>query len=136
MQDVGPGRPAPRERAEERIAAERYIGETGEGAQVSALLGRLGEEIKVLVRAQFEAAKAEVAQQATSTVTGLGMIGVAGILWLGAFGAITLCLISALNLAMDRWVAALIVAVVYGVIAFATMLRGRTKIRQGVPPLR
>ena len=42
--------------------------------------------------------------------------------------------IALLGLAMDTWIAALIVTVVYGAIAGVLALRGKTKIQEATPP--
>jgi hypothetical protein len=52
-----------------------------------------------------------------------------------ALAALTTCLILALDAAMPAWLAALIVAVAYGVVAAVLALRGRAKVQQAVPPV-
>ena len=52
----------------------------------------------------------------------------AGALGLAALGAVTDCFIPALNMVMPAWLAALIVAVIYGVIA---SVPGAARPRQG-----
>ncbi len=66
---------------------------------------------------------------------GAGMFGAAGLLGLGAFGALTACLIALLATAIDHvWLAALIVALVYAAIAAVLALQGKKKIQQATPP--
>jgi hypothetical protein len=48
---------------------------------------------------------------------------------------LTAAIIAALSLAMDTWLAALIVAVVYGAIAGVLALKGRSKLQQAMPPV-
>ena len=62
------------------------------------------------------------------------MLGGAGVVGLLALGALTTTVILLLDKAMDTWVAALIVALVYGAIAAAMGLAGRDKVREGMPP--
>jgi hypothetical protein len=62
------------------------------------------------------------------------MFGGAGMFGLYAFGALTATLILALAMAMDAWVAALIVAVVYGAIAGVLALQGKHKVQAATPP--
>jgi hypothetical protein len=50
-----------------------------------------------------------------------------------ALGALTACFILALNAVMPAWLAALIVALVYGAIAAFLALRGRDKVKQATP---
>jgi hypothetical protein len=59
---------------------------------------------------------------------GFGMIGAAGGVALLALGALTACLILALDGAMANWLAALIVAVVYGAVAAVLYVRGKEKV--------
>ena len=51
------------------------------------------------------------------------------------FGALTACLVLALDTAMAAWLAALIVAVVYGAIAGVLALMGKNKIQEAGPPV-
>jgi hypothetical protein len=60
-------------------------------------------------------------------------LGGAGALGLAALGALTACFILALNAIMPAWLAALIVAVIYGAIAAFLALRGRDKVKQATP---
>ena len=48
-------------------------------------------------------------------------------------GALTACLILALATAVDGWLAALIVAAVYGAVAGVLALSGKSKVQQAVP---
>ncbi len=63
------------------------------------------------------------------------MFGGAGVVGLYAVGALTACLILALATAMTGWLAALIVAVVYGAVAGVLALSGKSKVQQAVPPV-
>ncbi len=63
------------------------------------------------------------------------MFGGAGVVGLLALGALTACFIALLTTAIDHvWLAALIVAVVYGAIAGVLALRGRARVRAAAPP--
>ena len=66
---------------------------------------------------------------------GAGLFGGAGVLGLFAFGALTAAVIAALSLAMDTWLAALIVAVVYGAAAGVAALMGKRKVEAALPPV-
>jgi nitrate/nitrite transporter NarK len=66
---------------------------------------------------------------------GAGMFGGAGVLGLYALGALTACAILALATAVDAWLAALIVAVVYGAIAGVLALTGKNKVQEATPPV-
>jgi uncharacterized protein YacL len=105
---------------------ERPIGE---------LLRQLSEETTRLVHQELELAKAELTQKGKQAGLGAGLFGAAGVIGLLAAAALTACFILALNAAMPAWLAALIVAVVYGVVAALLALRGRDRVKQAVPPV-
>src|SRR4051794_17714334 len=97
------------------MAEQRF---TREGdASVSDLLRQLSEQTTRLVRQEIELAKAEATEKGKKAGIGAGMLGGAAVIGLLALGALTACLILVLDLAMRTWVAALIVAAVYGAIA-------------------
>jgi hypothetical protein len=52
-----------------------------------------------------------------------------------AFGALTACVIAAIAEVLDVWLAALIVAVVYGLVAAILAMRGKSKVQQATPPV-
>jgi membrane protein implicated in regulation of membrane protease activity len=63
------------------------------------------------------------------------MFGGAGFFaWFG-FGALTAAFILALATAVDAWLAAVIVAVVYFAIAGVLALMGKNKVQEGSPPV-
>jgi uncharacterized membrane protein YqjE len=99
------------------------------------LLKQLSQETTQLVHQELELAKAELTQKGKQAGTGAGMFGGAGALGLAALGALTACFILALNAVMPAWLAALIVAVVYGIIAFVLVRRGQARIRRATPPV-
>jgi hypothetical protein len=105
---------------------ERPIGE---------LLKQLSEETTTLVKQELDLAKAEVAQKGQQAGKGLGMFGGAGLMGLGAFGALTAFFILLLDGAVPNWAAALIVAAVYGAIAGVLALQGRNKLKEATPPV-
>ena len=97
------------------------------------LLKQLSQETTQLVHQELELAKAELTQKGKQAGAGAGLFGAAGALGLAALGALTACFILALNAIMPAWLAALIVAVVYGAIAAFLALRGRDKVKQATP---
>jgi hypothetical protein len=105
---------------------ERPIGE---------LLKQLSEHATRLVRQEIELAKAELTQKGKQAGMGAGLFGAAGAIGFLALAALTTCFILALDAVMPAWLAALIVAVVYGAIAAVLALRGRAKVKQAVPPV-
>jgi uncharacterized membrane protein YqjE len=99
------------------------------------LLKQLSEQTTRLVHQELELAKAELAQKAKQAGMGAGLFGAAGVLGFLALAALTTCFILALDGVMPAWLAALIVAVVYGAVAAVLALRGRAKVKQAVPPV-
>ena len=99
------------------------------------LLKQLSTETTTLVKQELDLAKAEMAEKGRKAGTGAGLFGGATLLGLGAFGALTAFLIALLQTALDHtWLAALIVAAVYGAVAGVLALRGKTKIQEATPP--
>ena len=96
------------------------------------LLKQLSEQTTRLVHQELELAKAELQQKGRQAGMGAGMFGGAGALGLAALGALTACFILALDAIMPAWLAALIVAVVYGIIAFVLVKQGQSVCRCGL----
>jgi uncharacterized membrane protein YqjE len=99
------------------------------------LLKELSDHTTTLVRKEIELAKAELGEKGKKAGQGAGMFGGAGLFGVFAFGALTTCIIVALDSAMELWLAALIVAVVYGAIAAVLALQGRNKVQEAGPPV-
>jgi Flp pilus assembly protein TadB len=98
------------------------------------LLSRLSQQTTDLVRQEIELAKAELTQKGKRAGVGASMFGGAGLFGVFAFAALTTAIIAALQLAMPVWVAALIVAVVYGIVAAVLAQRGKQKVQEvGAP---
>lgn len=98
------------------------------------LLRDLSQETATLVRQEIALARAELTHTGKKAGIGAGLFGGAGVVGLLALGALTACLILALNEAMPAWLAALVVAVVYGAIAAFLGMRGRDRIQEATPP--
>ena len=99
------------------------------------LLKELSEHTTTLVKQEIELAKAELGEKGKKAGIGAGMFGGAGLLGVFAFAALTTCILAALDTAMPLWLAALIVAVVYGAIAGVLALQGRNKVQEAGPPV-
>ena len=112
--------------AQENDLRERPIGE---------LVKQLSQETTALVRQELELAKAEMAEKGKKAGKGAGMFGGAGVVGLLALGALTAALILALDTAMDGWLAALVVGVVYAAIAGVLALTGKKEVQQATPPV-
>ena len=105
--------------------ADRPIGE---------LLKQLSEQTNTLVRQEMELAKAELSEKGKRAGIGAGMFGGAGLFAVYAVGALTACAILALATAVEGWLAALIVAAVYGLIAGVLALTGKEQVSRATPP--
>ena len=99
------------------------------------LLKRLSQETSVLVRQEIQLARAELSQKGKSFGAAAGTLGGAAVLGLLGLFALTAFFILALAIVMPAWLAALIVAVVYLVIAGVLALTGRRKMKEGSPPV-
>lgn len=104
------------------------------GSSTGELVKQLSEQTSMLVRKEMELAKAELAEKGKTAGIGAGILGGAGVAGLLALGALTATLILVLAEAMDAWVAALIVTVVWGAVAGILALTGRDRVREGMPP--
>jgi uncharacterized membrane protein YqjE len=102
---------------------------------IGELLKQLSEQTTRLVHQELELAKAELQQKGKQAGMGAGMFGGAGALGLAALGALTACFILALNAILPAWLAALLVAVVYGIIAFVLVKQGQARIKRATPPV-
>jgi uncharacterized membrane protein YqjE len=98
------------------------------------LIKQLSEQTSALIRQELELAKAELSQKGKAAGAGAGILGGAGVMALLALGTLTACIVLLLAQAMDAWVAALIVTVVYAAVAGALALVGRDRVREGMPP--
>jgi Putative Actinobacterial Holin-X, holin superfamily III len=98
------------------------------------LVQQLAKETSTLVRQEIELAKAEVTEKGRQAGKGAGMFGAAGIIALLALGALTAAAILALDLAVAGWLAALIVAAVYGATAGLLALAGKGRVQEATPP--
>ena len=99
------------------------------------LLKELSEQTTQLVRQEIDLAKAELSEKGKRAGVGAGMVGGAGLFGVFAFAALTACLIGALDTAMPFWLAALVVAVVYSVVAGVLALRGKKQVQDAAPPV-
>lgn len=112
--------------------------ETGDDLRerpLGELLRMLSQETTTLVKQELELAKAEVQQKGKQAGVGAGFLGGAGVAALLALGALTACIILALANVMPDWLAALIVAALWGAVAAFLGLRGRDKVKDAAPPV-
>ena len=108
---------------------------TQQDASTADLVKQLADQTIRLVREEVELAKAELQIKGKRAGIGAGMFGGAGLFGVFAFGALTAAIIAALSLVVDTWLAALIVAVVYGAIAGVAAVMGKKKVQEALPPV-
>jgi hypothetical protein len=104
-------------------------------APIAELVQRLTEQATRLAQKEIELAKAEMSAKGQRLGFGIGAFSAAGALALLALGALTAAAILALATAVDGWLAALIVSVVYLGIAGVLALLGRQKVERASPAL-
>jgi Na+/melibiose symporter-like transporter len=110
----------------ERDLRERPLGE---------LVKQLATETSTLVKQEIDLAKAEMTEKGKKAGKGAGIFGAAGIIGFLALSALTACFIALLGTALDHvWLAALIVALVYGAIAGVLALTGKKEVQEATPP--
>jgi len=104
---------------------ERGIGE---------LVKDLANQTSSLVRQEIKLAQAEVTQKGKLAGRGAGMLGGAAVFALLALGALTTLLIVALDAALPLWLAALLITLLWCVVAAALGLSGRKALQASTPP--
>jgi uncharacterized membrane protein YqjE len=114
--------PAPVPAADPR---ERPIGE---------LLKDLADQTTTLVKQEIELARAELTLKAKQASRGAGLLAGAAVVALLAAGALTALLIIVLDEFLALWLAALIVAVLWAVVALVLASAGRAALKQATPP--
>jgi uncharacterized membrane protein YqjE len=98
------------------------------------LVRQLSEQTTTLVRKEIELARAELTEKGKVAGQSAGMFGGAAVVGLLALGTLTVLILALLDKAMELWVAALIVTVVYGAVAAVLAMTGRDRVKQGMPP--
>ena len=99
------------------------------------LFKQLSEDLSNLVRQELRLAQAEMAEKGKKAGIGIGMFGGAGLVSFLALQALTACLVALLGTAMDVWIAALIITVVYAAVAAGLGLSGKKQVSEATPPV-
>ncbi|WP_125132525.1 phage holin family protein [Microbacterium sp. 10M-3C3] len=99
------------------------------------LLGEVTRDLSTLIRQEVELAKAELRQSASRAGKGAGLLGGAGYAALMAVFFLSVALWWALGLLVGLGWSAVIVAVLWGVVALVLFVIGRTQMKKiaGVP---
>jgi uncharacterized membrane protein YqjE len=105
---------------------ERPIGE---------LVKDLSSQTSTLVRQEIALARAELQEKGKVAGKGAGMLGGAAAAALLALGALSAALITVLDDAMPTWVAALIVMVLWAIVAGVLASAGKKELQRATPPV-
>jgi len=104
-----------------------------ESRSLPDLIGGLANDISGLFRKEIDLAKAEASEKVSSAVGGIAMIAIGGVLALGALGVLLSAIVTAIAALFVNWgwdptisnsIAALIVTVIVGIIAWIMISRG------------
>lgn len=99
------------------------------------IVGRLASDFSRLMRAEIALAKAEAKEEVKDAGKGVGLLAGAGY----AGHLLVLFLSLALMFALGHWMplgwAALIVAVLWGIVAFVLQSSGRKNLKRATPPM-
>ena len=98
------------------------------------LVKDLANQTSTLVRQEIQLAQAEVTQKGKVAGKGAGMLAGAAVFGLLAMGALTAALIALLDKAMATWVAALIVMVLWAIVAAVLAKAGQSSLKRATPP--
>ena len=131
------------EPAQENYAAD-YSGSMGtpmteegrpdvEGTSVGQLMGEVAKDLSTLMRQELELAKVELKVEAKKAGQGAGAFGAAGFAGYMVLMFLSFALWWALENVMDAGLAALIVAVLWGIVGAVAFMMGKKKFEQVNP---
>jgi len=112
--------PYPTERDRSEEVSETSIGD---------LIGNISNDLSTLFRQEVELAKAEVKQEASKAGKAAGMLGAAGFAGYMVLVLLSFALVYALSNVIDAGWAALIVAVIWGIVGAVLYANGRKKLK-------
>jgi uncharacterized membrane protein YqjE len=101
---------------------------------IGELVKDLSAQTSTLVRKEIELARAELQEKGKVAGKGAGLLAGAAVFGLLAMGALTAGLIALLDTAMATWVAALIVMVLWAVVAAVLAKAGQGALKRATPP--
>jgi len=100
---------------------------------IGELIGNISNDLSTLFRQEVELAKAEVKAEASKAGKAAGMLGAAGFAGYLTVVLLSFALVFALSNVMDPGWAALIVAVLWGIIGAVLYANGRKKLQHVDP---
>jgi hypothetical protein len=107
----------------------------GNNRSTSELIRDLSEQSTRLIREEMALARAELIEKGAQAGFGIGLFGGAGLLSLYGLGALTAGGILLLSTAMKAWMAAVIVAGGFLIVAGAAALIGKARLARAAPPV-
>lgn len=105
------------------------------GRSLSDIVQSIADDTTTLVRQEMALAKAEMKDELSKAGKGAGMLGGAGLAGYLVLLFLSFTLMFGLNEVMPLWVAALITAVVWGVVGAVLAATGRKELKQSHPEL-
>ncbi len=105
----------------------------GPDPTLGQLVNQLTTQVPELIRSEIRLAQAELTEKGKRAGLGIGLFGGAGVVALYGVGALIATLILLLALAMDAWLAALIVTVVLFAVAGVLALVGKKQVDEATP---
>jgi hypothetical protein len=108
----------------------RVAGSTADSRSLGDMLGEITKDISTLMRQEVELAKAEIAQSAKKAGKGAGMGGGAAVAGHMALVFLSVALWWALGDQIGHGLSAVIVAVVWGIIAAVLAMRAKAEVQK------
>src|SRR5512133_1855702 len=127
MADATNGAPAARAAGPAGTAGEHELDDDPRDRSIAELVKDLSSQTSTLVRKEIELARAELQQQGKIAGKGIGLL-VGGAIF--ALLALTAMLIAVLDTAMDTWLAALIVTVLWAIVAAVLAKAGQSALKR------
>ncbi|MGY1826207.1 MULTISPECIES: phage holin family protein [unclassified Blastococcus] len=136
--------PSPQNYAADYAEGQQYSGDMGtpttdaghpdvEGVSVGTLIGEVAKDMSTLMRQELELAKVELKVEAKKAGTGAGLFGAAGFAAYMMIFFLSIALWWALSHLVGHSWSALIVAVLWGIVAAVAGLMGKKKFEQVNP---
>ncbi len=112
-----------------------HVGHTPppDDSSVGQLMGNISGDLSTLMRQELELAKAELRQEATKAGRSAGMLGGAGFAGYMTLLFLSVALWALLDNWMDSSLAALILAIIWGIAAAVLFVIGRNKMQEVNP---
>jgi uncharacterized membrane protein YqjE len=110
-------------------------GQTADQRSLGEIVGDVAQDLSTLIKQEMDLAKVEIKEEVTKAGKGAGLLGGAGLSAYLVLLFLSLTVVFALDEAMPLWLAALIVTVVWGVVAAVLAVTGRSALKKSNPEL-